>query len=136
MFSNVAIDDIFTIDNNILCFVFFFSCIFIFTFINVQVKMSISPEFPYARFLNNMDLNLCTFVRKDLPLYGRLVEASNGQFPDRCPIKPGVYTIQNMRIDIDRWPLLLRGFEATASIILHKNGRIITKLDIKGGVQL
>lgn len=96
----------------------------------------VSKEFPYARLLNNLEVNLCTFLRKDLPLYGRLVEASNGQLPDRCPIKPGVYTIQNFRFDIDRWPLLLRGFEATASIILHKNGRVITKLDIKGGVQM
>lgn len=101
----------------------------------LQVKMSVSPEFPYARFINNIDVNVCTFCRKELPNYGRLVEASNGQFPDRCPIKPGVYNIQNMRVELDKWPLLWRGFNAAGSIILHKNGRILSKFDINCGMQ-
>lgn len=95
-----------------------------------------SPDFPYAVLLNNVDVNLCTFCGKECPIYARLVEASSGQFPDRCPIKPGVYQIQNMRIDVDKWPLLWRGFNAAAKIILHKNGRILTKLNLRAGMRL
>lgn len=64
-------------------------------------------------------------------MYGRLVEASNGQLPDRCPIKPGVYTIKNYRIDLDKYPMFWRGFDTSASLIIHKNGRILAKLDFK-----
>lgn len=95
-----------------------------------------SPDVPYSRLINNMDVNLCTFLRREWPMYGRLIEATNGQFPDRCPIKPGVYTIQNMRIDLDKFPLLYRGFSGAASITLHKNGRILTKLNFQGGITL
>lgn len=49
-------------------------------------------------------------------------------------IRPGVYTINNMQIDLDRWPLLWRGFNTAASITLHKNGRILSKWDIKCSV--
>lgn len=84
-----------------------------------------------------MDVNVCTFCRREYPMYGRLIEASNGQFPDRCPIKPGVYTIQNMRIDLDKFPLLWRGFNGgAASITLHKNGRILTRLNIQASMSL
>lgn len=79
---------------------------------------------------------MCTFVRKEWPMYGRLIEASKGQFPERCPIRPGVYTIQNMRVDLDRYPLLWRGFNALASITLHKNGRVLTKVNFKVGLKL
>lgn len=84
--------------------------------------------------VNNMDVNMCTFCRRDLPIYGRLVESSNGQLPDRCPIQPGVYTINNMRIDLDKYPLLWRGFNSAAAITLHKNGRILSKWNIKCSV--
>lgn len=98
------------------------------------MKINVSPDFPYAKLVNSVDVNLCTFCRKEWPMYGRLIEATNGQLPDRCPIKPGVYTIQNLRVDLDKWPLLWRGFNSAASIILHKNGRILTKLNLKGGM--
>lgn len=81
--------------------------------------------------VNNMDINMCTFCRRELPIYGRLVDASNGQLPDRCPIQPGVYTINGMRIDLDRYPLLWRGFNTAATITIHKNGRILSKWNIK-----
>lgn len=85
--------------------------------------------------VNNMDVNLAQFCRSDMPQYARLIEASGGQFPAQCPILPGVYTIRNLRIDLDKFPLLWRGFNAAASITIHKNGRILSKWDIRGGVQ-
>lgn len=69
-----------------------------------------------------------------MPTYGRLIDASSGQFPEHCPIPPGVYTIRNMRIDLDKYPLLFRGFNSAATITVHKNGRILSKWDVKGGV--
>lgn len=78
-----------------------------------------------------MDVNLCTVCRRELPIYGQLVESSNGQLPDRCPIQPGVYAINNMRIDLDRYPLLWRGFNTIATITMHKDGQILSKWNIK-----
>lgn len=101
-----------------------------FNFFVSQIKINVSPDFPYARMINNMDVSLCTFCRRELPIYGRLVESSDGQLPDRCPILPGVYTINNMRIDLDKMPFLWRGFNSNATITLHKNGRILSKWDI------
>lgn len=95
--------------------------------------MVVSPEFPYAKFINGVDTNLCTFVRREFPTYGRLVEASGNQLPDRCPIKQGVYRINNFRINLDKYPMLWRGFDVTASLTFHKNGRILSKFDLRGG---
>lgn len=102
----------------------------------IQIKLNVSPDFPYARMLNNMDVNMCTLCRLDSPLYRRLVEASGGQIPAQCPIQPGVYTVQNLKVELDKFPLLFRGFSSTASITLHKNGRILAKWDLKGGVSM
>lgn len=93
--------------------------------------LSVSPDFPYARLINNIDMNICMFTRKELQLYGAMVEGSQGGLPDRCPIKPGVYAINKMKVDLDRWPLLLRGFDATASFTVHKNGRILSKINLQ-----
>lgn len=71
-----------------------------------------------------------------MPIYGRMIEASNGQLPDRCPIKPGVYTIRNMRVDLDRYPLLWRGFNTIGTVMLHKNGRVLTKFNVKGSLTM
>lgn len=83
-----------------------------------------------------MDISVCSLIRSDSPQYRRWIEASGGQFPEQCPIMPGIYTIQNLRIDLDKFPLLFRGFSSSGSITLHKNGRILSKWDIKASVKL
>lgn len=69
-------------------------------------------------------------------MYRRVIEASNGQFPARCPIPAGIYRIDNLRIDLDKYPMLMRSFSANANIIFHKNGRILAKFHLKGGIKL
>lgn len=95
----------------------------------------VSPEFPYSRLINNLDMNLCTFTRRDLPFYGSMVDASGNTLPDRCPIKPGTYNINKMKIDLDKWPLLLRGFDVGASFTIHKNGRILSKINMQASLK-
>lgn len=95
-----------------------------------QVKISVSPSFPYSMVLNNLDTNLALFCRKEVPFYNHFREASNGLLPDRLPIKQGIYRIENMRLSIEKYPMLWRGFDVKASFIVHKNGRILSKLDI------
>lgn len=96
--------------------------------------MSISPDFPYAMLLNNLDVSLAIFCRKELPVYNQFREASNGQLPERLPIAPGMYRIENMRLSTDKFPMLWRGFDAQASFIVHKNGRILSKLDARAAL--
>lgn len=80
--------------------------------------------------LNNLDAHLALFCRKEVPVYNQFREASNGLLPDRLPIKPGIYRMENVRLSIDKHPLLWRGFDIQASFIVHKNGRILSKLDV------
>lgn len=79
-----------------------------------------------------MDANVCTFARRELPIYGRLMEASGYQLPERCPIKAGVYRINNFRVNLDKYPMLWRGFDVYATFTIHKNGRILSKFDLQG----
>lgn len=80
--------------------------------------------------LNNLDTNIALFCRKEVPVYNQFREASNGLLPERLPIKPGIYRIENVRLSMDKYPMLWRGFDVQASFIVHKNGRILSKLDI------
>lgn len=97
----------------------------------LQIKMSISPNFPYAKLINNMDVSLGVFCRRELPIYNQFREASNGQLPERLPVAPAIYRIENMRLSTERFPMLWRGFDVEASFIIHKNGRILSKLDAR-----
>lgn len=81
--------------------------------------------------LNNMDTSLALFCRKEVPIYNQFREASYGQLPERLPIAPGIYRIENIRITNEKFPMLWRGFDVQASFIVHKNGRILSKLDTR-----
>lgn len=100
---------------------------FIFAF---QIKVTSSPEFPYAKQLNEIDSDICTFAR--MPTYINLMEASGHTLPQSCPIKPGVYHINNFRVSLEKYPLLWRGFDIAATFILHKNDRVLSKMDLQG----
>lgn len=77
--------------------------------------------------LNNLDIGLSAFCRKEMPVFNRLREASDRTIPERLPIRPGIYHIKSLRFNLDKFPLLNRGFNTRASIAIHKNGRVLSK---------
>lgn len=92
--------------------------------------MTSSPDFPYAKQLNEIDSDICTFAR--MPLYTKLMEASGHTLPHTCPIKPGVYHINMFRVPLDKYPLLWRGFDIAATFVLQKDDRVLSKMDLQG----
>lgn len=88
--------------------------------------MSLSPDFPYASYVDKMDADICFFAKKEVPQYRSLLAASN--FPDRCPIEAGIYSIRNYQIDLSKYPLLLQGFNVQATFTLHKGDRVLAKV--------
>lgn len=83
-----------------------------------------------------MDVNICTFSRIQFPTYARLIEASNGELPERCPIPKGVYKIRHLRIELDKYPPLKGKLNGNARITVHKNTHILAKFDIKISLQI
>lgn len=76
-----------------------------------------------------MEVDLCSVSKRDLFMYRQVMQASD--LPRTCPIPAGVYTIQNFHLDLGRYPLLLRGFDSTAEIMVYNGDQIYTKLNAR-----
>lgn len=101
-------------------------------FVNIfcfQILVNLSPGFPYAGIVENMDFDMCVVSRKDMFLFRQLLNASN--IPSTCPISPGIYSIRNFRLDLNRYPLTLRGFDVVASFQVHNENRILSKFNAR-----
>lgn len=74
-----------------------------------------------------MEIDLCTASKRDLFMYRQLMQSSD--LPRTCPIPIGIYTIQDFHLDLGRFPLLLRGFDSTAEIVVYNGEHIYGKFN-------
>lgn len=91
--------------------------------------MNVSPGFPYANMVDNNEFDMCFVAKKDMFLFRQLMNASN--IPSTCPINPGVYSIRNFRLDLNGYPLALRGFDVIATFQVHNENRILSRFTAK-----
>lgn len=92
-----------------------------------------SAKLPDSKFNDKIETDLCFFVKKDIPLYRKLMASST--FPERCPIEPGKYRINQLNIDLRKVPMLDKGLSANATFNIHKFGEKLAQINVWGFVE-
>lgn len=92
-----------------------------------------SAVLPKSKFNDKIETDLCFFVKKDIPLYKKLMASSN--FPEQCPIEPGKYVVQKLHIDLTKVPLLAKGFTANATFTIYNADKILAVINVWGFVE-
>lgn len=94
--------------------------------------MNVAAKLPESKFNDKVETDLCFFVKKDIPAYRKLMTTST--FPERCPIEPGTYRVEKMNIDLRKVPLLSKGLAGNATFTVHKSGKKMAIINVRGFV--